>query len=154
MYLVTGLIMIRFTLKCAEDHRVDSWFQSSEAFEKLHASGLITCAVCGSSDVEKAMMAPRIRDGKSEDKPLVSKDNPLSTPASPAEKALAELKAQIEKNSEYVGMNFAREARDIHEGIAPERPIYGEARPEEARKLIEEGVPVTPLPFIPARKSN
>jgi hypothetical protein len=147
--------MIKFTIKCTDDHRFDSWFQSAEAFDNLLARGLITCAVCGASDVEKAMMAPRIRDGKSEDKPQeTQKNTSLTTPASPAEKALAELKAQVEKNSEYVGMNFAREARDMHDGAAPERPIYGEARPEEARKLIEDGVPVAPLPFVPARKSN
>ena len=147
--------MIQFTIKCAEDHRFDSWFQSAEAFDKLLARGLVSCAVCGSTDVEKAMMAPRIRDGKSEAKPPETQENTaLTTPTNPTEKALAELKAQVEKNSEYVGMNFAREARDMHDGSAPERAIYGEARPEEARKLIEDGVPVAPLPFVPARKSN
>jgi len=100
-------------------------------------------------------MAPRIRDGKSEGRYLPPQEKTsLTEPASPAEKALADLKAQVEKNSEYVGMNFAREAREIHDGTAPERAIYGEARPEEARKLIEDGVPVAPLPFVPARKSN
>jgi len=151
--------MIQFTIKCADDHRVDSWFQSAEAFDKLLARGLVSCAICGSTEVEKAMMAPRIkariRDGKSEAVPQESPDKTsLTTPKNPAEKALAELKAQVEKNSEYVGMNFAREARDMHDGTAPERAIYGEARPEEARKLIEDGVPVAPLPFVPARKSN
>ncbi len=100
-------------------------------------------------------MAPRIGDGKTDAKPQeTSRKASLTAPADTAEKALAELKAQIEKNSEYVGMNFAREARDMHDGSAPERAIYGEARPEEARRLIEDGVPVAPLPFIPARKSN
>ena len=147
--------MIQFTIKCADDHRVDSWFQSAEAFDKLLARGLVSCAICGSTDVEKAMMAPRIRDGKSEGTPEEKPEKTsLTTPANPTEKALAELKAQVEKNSEYVGMNFAREARDMHDGTAPERAIYGEARPEEARKLIEDGVPVAPLPFVPARKSN
>ncbi len=147
--------MIQFTIKCADDHRVDSWFQSAEAFDKLLARGLVSCAICGSTDVEKAMMAPLIRDGKSEGSPEEPQENTsLTTPKNPTEKALAELKAQVEKNSEYVGMNFAREAREMHDGTAPERAIYGEARPEDARKLIEDGVPVAPLPFVPARKSN
>ncbi|HSF62903.1 MAG TPA: DUF1178 family protein, partial [Paracoccaceae bacterium] len=64
------------------------------------------------------------------------------------------LRREVEANSEYVGVEFATEARRIHAGTAPERAIYGEARPEEARKLIEDGVPVAPLPFLPARKVN
>jgi hypothetical protein len=147
--------MIQFSLKCAEDHRFDSWFQSAEAFEKLQARGMVTCAVCGSGDVEKALMAPRVRAGR---KAAVEASRPeggaLSKPASPAEQAMTELRRKIEENSEYVGSNFAREARDMHDGVTPERAIYGEARPEEARKLLDEGVPVTPLPFIPGRKSN
>jgi hypothetical protein len=67
---------------------------------------------------------------------------------------LAELRRKIEQNSDYVGMNFAKEARAMHDGTAPERAIYGEARPEEARKLLEDGIPVAPLPFIPGRKTN
>ena len=152
--------MIQFSLKCAQGHQFDSWFQSADAFEKLQASGMVACAVCGSSDVEKALMAPRVRPARNA--PQTAEDagakgkgkGSLSAPASPAEQALAELKRKIEQNSDYVGMNFAREARAIHDGTAPERAIYGEARPEEARKLIEDGIPVAPLPFVPGRKSN
>ncbi|SFN59221.1 hypothetical protein SAMN04487859_105180 [Roseovarius lutimaris] len=150
--------MIQFSLKCAGNHRFDSWFQSAEAFEKLQARGMVTCAVCGSDDVEKALMAPRVRASRAcaqdPDTPTAPESGALGTPASPAEKAMTELRRRIEENSEYVGGNFAREARDMHDGITPERAIYGEARPEEARKLVEEGVPVAPLPFIPGRKSN
>jgi hypothetical protein len=78
----------------------------------------------------------------------------LSAPASELEEKIAALKRQIEANSEYVGMNFAAEARAIHAGEAPERPIHGEAKPDEARAMIEEGLPVAPLPFLPARKVN
>ncbi len=81
-------------------------------------------------------------------------DRPLSKPASAAEQAIAELRRKIEESSDYVGMNFASEARAIHQGEAPERPIYGEAKMDEARALIEEGVPVAPLPFMPNRKTN
>ena len=148
--------MINYTLKCANEHRFDSWFQSADAFEKLKAAGMVSCAICGDSAVEKAMMAPRVRPARSASEPQESEApaRPLSTPASPAEQALAELKRQIEKNSDYVGNKFASEARAMHEGSAPERAIYGEARPEEAKALIEDGVPVTPLPFNITRKTN
>ena len=143
--------MIQFTLKCSQDHRFDSWFQSSDAFDKLLKAKLVSCAVCGSTELEKAMMAPQISDSKSSGEAPV----PTLTGANnPAEQALADIRKKIEDNSEYVGMNFAREARDIHDGTSPERAIYGEAKPEEARKLIEDGVPVTPLPFTPTRKTN
>ena len=137
--------MIQFALKCDDDHRFDSWFKSAGAFDKLLAAGMVTCAICGSPRIEKALMAPKIRDSKGRDLP--------QTPDL-KEQALVALKKKIEQNSEYVGMNFAREARDIHNGASPERSIYGEARPEDAKKLVEDGIPVAPLPFVPGRKSN
>ena len=150
--------MIQFTLKCDKDHRFDSWFQSSEAFDKLKKAGMVTCAICGSPHVEKAIMAPRVTASRDKAKetpaPPAAAKGPLSAPASAAEQAMVDLKKKIEESSEYVGTDFAREARDIHDGIAPERLIHGEARPEEAKKLIEDGVPVAPLPFTPGRKSN
>lgn len=145
--------MIQFTLKCTNDHRFDSWFQSGTAFDKLHSAGMVSCAVCGSTEVVKAVMAPRVSTADAP--PPAAKPTPrLSEPASPAEQALAELKKYVEKNSDYVGRNFAAEARAIHTGDAPARPIWGETRGDEAKKLIEDGVPVAPLPFMPTRKSN
>ena len=145
--------MIRYALKCADGHSFDSWFRSSDAFDRLHAAGMVACAVCGSTAVEKSVMAPRLqasRDAAQARRPA----RPLSEPASPAEQALAELRRRIEASSDYVGADFAAEARAIHEGEAPARSIYGEARPDEARALIEDGIPVAPLPFRPQRKSN
>lgn len=78
----------------------------------------------------------------------------LSEPASPAEQAIAEMRKQVEKNSTYVGNDFASEARAMHEGEAPERQIHGEAKPEDAKKLVEDGIPVVPLPFMTNRKTN
>ncbi len=140
--------MIRFTLHCAEGHDFESWFASGAAFDDLAARGLLACAICGGSKVEKALMAPAVASA-----PAVP-DRPLSTPANPVEEALAALRREIEANSEYVGMNFVTEARRIHAGNAPERAIHGEAKPDEARKLIEDGVPVAPLPFVTGRKAN
>ena len=139
--------MIRYALTCSKDHAFDSWFQSADAFDKLNASGMVACAVCGSTEVSKSVMAPRI--AKSTDA-----ERPLSAPATPAEQAFRELRDHLEKNSEDVGENFAQEARAMHEGDAPERSIYGQAKPKEAKALIEDGVPVTPLPFAIPRKQN
>lgn len=136
--------MIRFTLKCSDNHTFDSWFQSTEAFDKLMSAGMVTCAVCGALGVEKAVMAPRVATSRTKSAP---EDKPLSTPASPAEQALAELRRHVEENSENVGENFATVARAIHDGEQPERSIYGQAKPDEARSLVEDGVPIAPLPW-------
>ena len=142
--------MIRYSLKCAADHGFESWFQSGAAFDSLHAAGHVTCPVCGSSTVEKSLMAPMVRPTREDEAAKPS----LGAPATELEQALAALRRQVEENSEYVGVNFVTEARRIHAGDAPERAIYGEARADEANKLIEDGVPVAPLPFLPARKAN
>ncbi|NBR89513.1 MAG: DUF1178 family protein [Rhodobacteraceae bacterium] len=143
--------MIRFALKCPQGHQFESWFQSSEAFDKLKARGLVACTECGDAQVEKALMAPAVKLAPEATAPA---ERPLATPASEIEAKLKEMKTHLEQNSEYVGMNFATEARKMHAGNAPERAIWGEAKPAEAKKLIEDGVPVAPLPFLPTRKSN
>ena len=148
--------MIKFTLKCDRDHQFESWFQSTGAFEKLKATGMVSCAVCGSSDVDKALMSPSVQAGREAPAAPTEQDKPAGAGAVPADAArkLAALKKHVEANSDYVGLKFAAEARDMHAGLTPHRPIYGEAKPDEARKLIEDGVPVAPLPFVPSRKSN
>lgn len=149
--------MIQFSLRCSNDHRFDSWFQSSAAYDKLERAGLVTCAVCGVASVAKAVMAPRVRPAR--DAASLPPQHPTApatatAPADPTAQALAALRKHIETNSDYVGKDFASEARAIHDGTAPERAIYGEARPEDARRLIEDGVPIAPLPFVPRRKTN
>ena len=145
--------MIRFALRCAEGHRFESWFASGAEFDRLQAGGLLSCAVCGDARLEKDLMAPSVSSGASSGS---ERDVPvsLSAPASPAEQALAELRRRVEAASENVGRDFAAEARRIHAGEAPARPIIGEARPAEAKALIEEGVPIAPLPWGAARKAN
>jgi hypothetical protein len=137
--------MIRYALRCDRDHGFDSWFGSAEAYDRLRAAGHVACPDCGSTVVDKALMAPSVAPAR---------DKALAAPRDPREAALAELRRQVEENSEYVGLEFATEARRIHEGEAPERSIYGEARLDEARRLIEDGVPVAPLPFLPKARAN
>jgi hypothetical protein len=137
--------MIQFTLKCAKGHSFDSWFKSAAAFDKLQAAGLVVCSVCGETKVEKAMMAPSVS----------TRDTaPLSQPVSESEAALAKIRTHVEANSEDVGKRFAEEARAIHEGTSPERWIRGEAKQEDAKKLIDDGIPIAALPFTPTRKAN
>lgn len=146
--------MIRYALKCDGDHEFESWFQSAQAFDTLKNGGHLACPVCGESGINKAIMAPRVRTKKGAAEVPSSPEAPLSTATSPAEVAIAQMRAKIEAESDYVGLNFASEARAIYEGDAPKRSIYGEAKAAEAKSLIEDGVPVAPLPFIPNRKAN
>lgn len=141
--------MIRYDLTCPEGHDFDSWFQSAEAFDNLRAAGHLACAVCGAGGVEKRIMAPAVRPArKAGEKPK------LKEPATDLEAAMVEMRRQIEENSDYVGLNFAAEARRMHEGEIDERSIYGEAKADEARALLEDGIPVAPLPFMPKRQAN
>ena len=137
--------MIRYTLKCAEGHSFESWFASSEGYDKLAVAGMVACSFCGSTQVEKTLMAPSVRQSDAPAKP---------TREAQMAAALAEMRKEVEANSSYVGGDFAKEARAMHDGKMPERAIHGEAKPEEARKLLEDGVPVVPLPFLPKRKVN
>ena len=154
--------MIRYTLKCEKNHHFDSWFPSAEGFERLRSAGLATCALCGSPEVEKALMSPQVLTGRargtSPQAPTAASEPArpvaLSAPDTPLAKAIARLRAEVEASSDYVGQDFAREARAMHLGDVPERPIHGEASLEEARALVQDGVPVLPLPFGNHAKSN
>lgn len=134
--------MIRFHLKCDKDHEFESWFQSGAAFDKLVAAGLVNCSMCGSTKVAKTIMAP-----------AVSTSSQIKAPK-PSENEIAALRARVEASSDYVGKSFVKEARDMHDGLVPERPIYGEANLNDAKKLVEDGIPVVPLPFMPRKKTN
>ena len=140
--------MISYSLKCDNDHTFDSWFASADAFDKLSGADMVTCNICGSTKVQKAIMAPRVSTGKA------AETTPLMAPDDHTARAIQEMRKKIEANSDYVGKNFAAEARKMHLGDAPERSIYGEAKPEEAKSLIEDGINVVPLPFMPNRKTN
>ena len=143
--------MIRFALKCDKDHRFESWFQSGSAFEDLSNRHLVQCPECGSSVVTKSLMAPKVSVSEGEDRtpqPMASDPDPKLA------EAIQNLRTHVEQNSDYVGQDFAREARSMHEGETPHRAIYGEVNKKEAKSLIEDGVPAVPLPFIPRQKTN
>lgn len=140
--------MIKYTLKCDADHHSESWFASAAAYDALEAAGHLACPQCGSSAVKKALMAPRVRAGEdaAEAVPM------LQEPANEVEQAMAELRRKVEETSDYVGEGFVDKARAMHAGEEPERSIYGEARLDQAKELIEDGVPLMPLPFRPKQK--
>jgi hypothetical protein len=146
--------MIRYALHCADGHRFESWFKSASAFDALLAGGHVTCAVCGSAQVSKALMAPPVmaKDSAAPVKAEAEASAPAPVSQDDRDMAIAQMRAHVEENATYVGGKFAEKACEIHEGIAPDAAIYGEASGAEARALIEDGVPVLPLPFKPKQK--
>ncbi len=142
--------MIVFDLSCPAGHVFEAWFGSSEDYEGQRARGLVSCPICGASEIGKAVMAPNVAPkGNTRANAPVPMRGGTPTPADMKAllSALARAQAKALEGSEHVGPRFAEEARAIHEGDAEERPIHGEATQEEARALIEEGVPVAPLPL-------
>ncbi|MCI0597957.1 MAG: DUF1178 family protein [Beijerinckiaceae bacterium] len=147
--------MIKFTLCCARGHEFQSWFQSGEAFDAQAKAGLVACPICRAREVTKAIMAPAIasRAGAKQSGPR-AKTEPHA-PVALLNKHDLETRAMINsfrkrvfEEAEDVGTRFPEEARKIHDGLVPERPIHGQASYGDARALIEEGVAI--LPFPPA----
>jgi hypothetical protein len=155
--------MIVFDLSCHEGHRFEGWFASSTDYAEQQARGLLACPSCGSADVSKAPMAPAVPAKGNTRQEVLPPEAPrqvANTPMPPeVQKALAALaKAQAAalKNSTWVGDKFAEETRKMHYGERDEAPIHGQASLAEAKALIDEGVPVAPLPFpvAPPEKLN
>jgi hypothetical protein len=156
--------MIRYALRCERDHEFESWFQSSSAYESQVKRKLVTCPICGSAKVDKAIMAPRIVGKKGRERATqppepTAAPAPEATPSGPTSLLMAqerelraklkELRDHIVKTADNVGERFANEARAMHYGDKEHRPIYGEASPDEAKSLIDEGIEVSPLPTLP-----
>jgi hypothetical protein len=155
--------MIRYHLRCERGHAFESWFQSSSAYESQEKRQLVNCPACGSARVERAIMAPQIVSKKSRERaeatPAAAAATEVAAPASTTPLMMAqerelrakikELRDHIVKNADNVGERFPNEARKMHYGDIEHRPIYGEASPDEARSLIDEGVEVSPLPVLP-----
>lgn len=142
--------MIVFDLKCGSSHVFEAWFGSSADYDDQQARGLVSCPICGDGSVVKAVMAPNVG----------AKGNagPATPPAAikAAMRELAKAQAQALTNSTWVGGDFANQARAMHVGEQDQATIHGQATPAEAKALVEEGVPVAPLPFpvVPPERSN
>ncbi|MGI9508787.1 MAG: DUF1178 family protein [Geminicoccaceae bacterium] len=184
--------MILFDLLCSKGHGFEAWFRDSSSFDRLVAVGEIQCAVCGDTEIKKALMAPNVRTSKALGRgpdaqtaeepapesqaeaampaknavaPVAVQENadtaPLSQSANlpvpekvaKALHVLREVQTHIEKNFDHVGKGFAEEARKMHYGEAEKRSIYGEASEDEAKELVEEGIEIDQMPWLPSRNS-
>ena len=162
--------MIRYSLVCEKKHDFEIWFKNSADYDKQNKRGLVTCPACGSAKVEKALMAPALgrgtRKGVREPEREAPSPTEMSTPTesktpvaivSPQEKEfrakLKELRDHLTKNADNVGGKFPEEARKMHYGEIEHRSIYGEASPQEAKELLDEGVELHPLPVLPDERN-
>lgn len=143
--------MIRYDLICDKGHAFDGWFRDSAGFDAQAASELVTCTVCGSATIEKQLMAPGLPVKSNRQQQMVQKmaAGVIDPRAQAMLAMMREMRKSVETNAEYVGGGFAEEARKIHYAEVEKRGIYGEATPEEAMALIEEGIEVFPLPRLP-----
>ena len=145
--------MIVYDLSCDQGHRFEGWFGSSDDFAEQQAEGLVSCPQCGSPEVGKAPMSPAVpRKGNQlpaapERGKQALASGPMPPEVSEALKKLAEAQASALKSSKWVGDAFAEQSRAMHYGEREAETIHGQATPEEAHALFEEGVPVSPLPF-------
>lgn len=160
--------MIHYKLRCHAGHEFEGWFQDSGGFDKLAKAGLVECTACGSTQVERALMAPAVVSSRKKAKPPASPPGPTpaaapeTSPPSPTGPQMAagpipaqlvamlqRLRTEVEKSCDYVGKDFAEEARKIHNGEVEARGIYGEASDAEAEALAEDGIDVARLPWVP-----
>jgi hypothetical protein len=135
--------MIKYALRCANGHEFDSWFPNAASFDDQAAQGMVTCPVCGTAEVAKAIMAPAVAHGE-----RIAASLTQDTEARRRHE-WRELRRYVMGVAEDVGARFPEEARKIAEGASEERPIRGEATHEEARALLDEGIRILPLPFAP-----
>ena len=159
--------MIRYSLVCDQGHGFESWFASSAAYDKQAKRKLVTCPLCDSARVEKAIMAPRlVRKDKSTSVPAMAEEAtpaPAAEPTSPVammspqerefRKKLKDLRDHLTANADNVGKKFPEEARKMHYGEVEHRSIYGEASPQDAKALHEEGIEFHPLPVLPDERN-
>lgn len=161
--------MIHYKLRCGAGHEFEGWFQDSAGFDKLAKAGLVECTVCGNTQVERALMAPAVVSSRKKAKPPAPPPQAEAPPPpAPVQEGppgsqrmaagpipaqlvamLQRLRAEVEKSCDYVGKDFAEEARKIHNGEAEARGIYGEATDAEAEALAEDGIDVARLPWVP-----
>jgi hypothetical protein len=155
--------MIHYTVRCSRDHEFDGWFKDSAAFDKQSKRRLVECPVCGDTEVARALMAPAVAKRST----AVAVPEPPAVPAQPSAEAatgaavaggrmpahlramLQQMRGEIERNCDYVGPQFAEEARKIHRGESDKRGIYGEATPEQTEALADEGIEVANIPWVP-----
>ena len=157
--------MIHYNVRCGHAHEFDGWYRDSAAFDRLARRGLVECPICGDTKVERALMAPAVATREAAPTPIAApRQLPEVTAAPRPEPPMAmtggpipdqmramlqRMRAEVEKNCDYVGPSFAEEARKIHRGEAEQRGIYGETTPEQAETLSDEGITFSRIPWVP-----
>ncbi len=141
--------MIKYALTCEHEHGFEGWFGSSSDYDDQQARGLLSCPVCNSAAVRKQIMAPAVAGTKKTAAPQAP-----AVPQAVMMEAMGRLRRHVEETFDDVGDAFAKEARAIHEGKSEDRGIYGQASPAEVRSLVEDGIPVAPLPPEPPKKTE
>ena len=136
--------MIKYNLKCENNHEFTSWFADSSEFEKLNNKKLLECIYCSSKKIQKSIMAPMVSSMKSGD----SEINFLTKDISSERNELVKLRKYIESNFEFVGDNFSKKVREIYYDKRSKKSIYGTATPEERKELIEEGIDLISIPWV------
>ena len=137
--------MIKFGLRCKDAHEFEGWFGSSDEFDRQSRRGFVTCPVCGSGDVRKALMAPSVSTSRAQ---AAVRSEVMNAHAQMLGH-MRKLRDAVTQNAEDVGPRFAEEARKIHYGEVEPKAVYGEATKDEVTGLLEEGVEVAPLPVLP-----
>ncbi|RLQ88575.1 DUF1178 family protein [Notoacmeibacter ruber] len=147
--------MIHYALRCIDGHDFDGWFRSSDDFDSQNSKGFVSCPFCHSTSVTKSLMAPAVKATKKSQALAAASPEPQSvglvpdSPQAEMMRKMAEMVREMKSGATNVGENFAEEARRIHFGEAEERKIYGSAKSEDVKSLLEDGVPVLPIPDIP-----
>jgi hypothetical protein len=162
--------MIHYTVRCGKHHEFDGWYKDSTAFDRLSKRGLIECPTCGDTQIARSLMAPAVAKRASLPIPLPATDSSTQAPPTqvPAMQPpgppmamtggplpdqmramLQRMRAEVEKNCDYVGPAFADEARKIHRGESEQRSIYGETTPDQAEALSDEGIEFARIPWVP-----
>jgi len=153
--------MIHYQLRCSAEHEFDGWFKDSASFDRQAKRGLVECPICGDTKVQRALMAPAVSTREIA-APAPSPVAPAETEPTAAVAApsngrmpaqvyamLQRMRAEVERNCDYVGPEFAEEARRMHRGDSDRRSIYGETTKDEAQALADEGIEVAPIPWVP-----
>ena len=136
--------MIKYNLKCKNDHEFESWFSNSEEFEKLNKKNLLECIYCSSKNISKSIMSPMVSGTKTKDEQI----NIISKEFKSKKDKLLKLRKYIEKNFDYVGKDFSKKVREVYYDKKNNKAIYGKTTPEEREELADEGIDLLSIPWI------
>jgi hypothetical protein len=136
--------MIKYNLKCQNDHEFESWFSNSKEYDKLNKKGLLECIFCSSKKINKSLMAPTILNLKEKDKKIETINDEFKN----EKNKLLNLRKYIEKNFEYVGKDFSKKVREVYYDKKSKKAIYGTTTPQEREELADEGIDLLTIPWV------